>query len=96
MITSSKHQKGSQKLKKDYTSNSAKPVKRLISSLSPTKVKDQKKTRFITPNTTTQHSSKMDTEENKDMAQLANHKDSISDTKLERALGPLVQQLKFL
>ena len=38
----------------------------------------------------------MDTEENKDTAQSANHKDSNSDTKLEGALGPLVQQIKLL
>ena len=93
MSALNKQQNTSQKSMKDYTAISTKLTKRLISSVSPTKSKDQKKIRYSATNMSILHTTKMDKEEH---ATVNNDSNQVSDKKLEAALGPLVQLIKLL
>ena len=59
-------------------------------------MKDQKKSRLTLTEVTSQYSPEMDTDENKETAQVVNQDNPVTDAKLEGALGPLVQQIKLL
>ena len=93
MSALNKQQKTSQKSMKDYTAISTKSTKRLISSVSPTESKEQKKVRYSATNMSILHTTKMDKEEH---ATVNNDSNQVSDKNLEGALGPLVQQIKLL
>ena len=76
---------------KDYTSKTAKSIKRTISSTSPTENKDQKKAKYSSNKLSTSSTSNMG--KDKEDSALKNEE---PDRKLEGALGPHVQQIKLL